>query len=110
VRALPPRILVALAVTVVALGVLAVAALTGGGDGEGASPTSTQPTGSSTTIAPVSTSAEVPGTSVVVSPEWYPKGTSRYSDRTPAVTITTLPPTTAPDANDETGGSATTGG
>jgi hypothetical protein len=88
----PPRILVALAITVVAVAVLAVNALVGSAGDE---VTEQEPVATSTTTVPVeTTAAEVVETSVVVAPDWYPKGTSRYSDRQPAVTITTLATTT----------------
>jgi hypothetical protein len=32
--------------------------------------------------------------SIEVQPDWVPKQSSRYSDRTPVVTVTTLDPTT----------------
>jgi hypothetical protein len=34
-------------------------------------------------------------TPISILPDWYPKQTSRYSDREPVVTVTTLPPTTS---------------
>ena len=99
-RRLPPlRILVAIAATVLALVVLGVNALLGGDDagdsGGGAEPAPVETSTTSTTAPP-----QVVDTSVVLAPDWYPKGSSRYSDRSPTGTITTLPPTTAPDADE----------
>lgn len=84
----PLRILVALALTVVAVAALGVGALVGND-----APSSTTTT-STTTAAVLAPTTEVTETSVQVAPDWYPKGSSRYSDRRPAVTITTLAPTT----------------
>jgi hypothetical protein len=93
---LPPvRILVALAVTVVALGVLAVNALIASDDPAEA-PAMPAPTSTTTTS---STVAEPVETSVVVAPDWYPKGSSRYSNRQPVVTVTTIPSEDAPDGS-----------
>ena len=101
-RTMPPlRILLAIAITVLALGALVVAAVVGDDGGEDASRPDDDEEQTTTTIAPATTSADVGGTSVVVAPDWYPKGTSRYSDRTPAVTITTLPPTSAPEPDED---------
>ena len=109
-RTLPPaRILVALGVTVVALGVLLVGALRDGADEGTGSRRDRGPATSTTSIAPAPSVDEVAGTSVVVAPDWYPKGTSRYSDRTPAVTITTLAPTTTVEDDDEDGGTVERG-
>jgi hypothetical protein len=93
---LPPlRILVALVVTVVALGVLAADALFMSDDPAEA-PAGPATTSTTTTSSTVAGAVE---TSVVVAPDWYPKGSSRYSDRQPAVTVTTIPPTDAPDGS-----------
>ena len=41
--------------------------------------------------------------SIEVQPDWYPKRMSRYSDRQPAVPVTTLASTTLPGRADEPG-------
>lgn len=85
----PPRVLVGIGVTVVALAVLGLRACTGGDDDTSATTTTT----TSTTVvedAPVTTTS-----SIVVLPDWYPKQVSRYSDREPVVTVSTLPPTSS---------------
>lgn len=90
---LPPlRILVAIGVTIVAVGVLGVSAVLGGEDS--VQPPPELSTSTTTTGAPPTTAGEVVDTSVLVAPDWYPKRSSRYSDRQPIVTITTLPTTT----------------
>lgn len=104
----PPRILIAIAVTVVAVGALVLSAVLGGGDEVTRETPDDRPEDTSTSAAPT-TVAEVAGTSVVVAPDWYQKGSSRYSDREPAMTITTLATTTTEDTPEDFGGDGTAG-
>ena len=90
----PTRILVAMAATVLALVVLGANALFGGDEPPEGGPTEEPATAESSTTV-TTAPREVVDTTVVLLPDWYPKGSSRYSDRSPSVTITTLPPTTA---------------
>lgn len=93
---LPPRITIAIVATVLALVVLAGNALLGGdddGDGDRAGPTETTTSSTSTSAPPVGDTG-VTATSAVLAPDWYPKGSSTFSDRRPQVTVTTLPSTT----------------
>ena len=85
----PPRILIAIAATAVAVVVLALNALLGGDADEAPDATSSTTTAVAPTTVPVAVHP-----SAVVAPDWYPKRSSRYSDRGPGVTITTLPSTT----------------
>ncbi len=95
---LPPRILAAIAVSVVAVLVLGVAWIVGTrsdpSDGAG-SASSTTTTSVTTTVASGDTIAPTP---ITVLPDWYRKSSSRYDERRPA---TTVPP-------DRTGSSSTT--
>lgn len=90
----PLRILLALGLTVVAVVVLLGTAIFDGNDDVGTSTTTSSSTTMSIAAAPTSAA---PDTTVRVAPDWYPKSSSRYSDRRPAVTITTLAPTTTED-------------
>lgn len=88
--------LVGIAVTVLAVSVLGVRACADRSDGGSAATTSVvAPTvdddAGATTSEPAGATTTV---SISVLPDWYPKQSSRYSDRQPAVTVTTLPPTT----------------
>ncbi|HTO01232.1 MAG TPA: hypothetical protein VL068_11205, partial [Microthrixaceae bacterium] len=56
------------------------------------------PTSTSTTIAPVVSTST---TSLDIPLDWYPKQSSRYSNRQPPVSVTTLP--ADPSKNDEGG-------
>lgn len=90
----PARVLVGIGATVLAVGVLGVRSCTGDpGAGSGAVPS----TSTSAGVAEVEDTSPTPTTtsSIVVLPDWYPKQSSRYSDRAPAVTVTTLQPTTS---------------
>ncbi|MCX6525559.1 MAG: hypothetical protein NTX58_12495 [Actinobacteria bacterium] len=94
---LPPRMILALGFTLVALLLLAVGALRSDPDSKEQDQSQTASENSSTSIS--TTTALAPEqstttTSIKLLPDWYPKGSSRYSDRAPAVTVTTLPPTT----------------
>lgn len=93
---LPPRILVALAVSVVAVVVLGVAWLVGtrSDPSDGATPTTTTTSAVATTVPTGDTIAPTP---ITVLPDWYRKSSSRYDERRPA---TTVPP-------DRTGSSTT---
>jgi hypothetical protein len=91
----PTRVLVGLGVTLLALLVLGVRACVGdGADDRGAAPTTST---SSTSVPDTGDPADAATTtvSIVVLPDWYPKQSSRYSDREPVVTVTTLAPTTS---------------
>jgi hypothetical protein len=88
VRDVPPRLLVAIGLTVVGLAVLAVASLTGGGGEEPA--TASTSTSSEVTV----TAGTVPPTTIELLPDWYRKGNSRFSERGPAPTVSSLPSTT----------------
>lgn len=79
----PPRVLVALGVSVLAAVVLVGAWLIGGGDAP--APTTTTSTASTTATVPVVTIAPTP---ITVLPDWYRKASSRYEDRRPS----TVPP------------------
>ncbi len=102
----PARVLLALAVTALAVVVLGVRACAPSDDGAdaGTPAVSEEPgaTSSSTSVAPSTQPtqpAQVTSSSVESLPDWYPKQASRYSDRDPVVTVSTLPPTstTEPD-------------
>lgn len=83
-----PRFLVAIGLTVVALVVLAVVSLRRPGPAREpatSAPATTERT--TTTMIGTSTTVEIPA-------DWYPKGSSRYSDREPHTSLTTLAPTT----------------
>ncbi len=102
----PPRIIIGVAVTllaVLALGLRSWVSSDGGSGSAGTSTTADAPV--ETTTAPGGVD-EVPSTSIVLAPDWYPKQSSRYSDRRPVVTVTTLPPTTTtrPRAGTSSGG------
>lgn len=91
----PTRVLVGLGVTLLALLVLGVRACVGdGADGRGAAPTTTT---SSTSVPAAADPADAATTtvSIAILPDWYPKQSSRYSDREPVVTVTTLAPTSS---------------
>jgi hypothetical protein len=94
VRDVPPRLLVAIALTVVGLVVLAVAALTGGSGDEPATPSTT---GSSAVTV---TAGTVPPTTIELLPDWYRKGNSRFSERGPAPTVSSLPSTSTTSGGD----------
>jgi hypothetical protein len=89
----PPRVLVGIAVTVLAVAVLGVRACSSGGDGAGDAAGST--TAPPTTAQATEDAPEITTSSIAILPDWYPKQSSRYSDREPVVTVTTLPPTTS---------------
>lgn len=92
----PTRVLVGLGVTLLALLVLGVRACVGdGADDRGAAPTTS--TSSTASVPDTADPADAATTtvSIVVLPDWYPKQSSRYSDREPVVTVTTLAPTTS---------------
>jgi hypothetical protein len=102
-RALPPaRVMVGLGVTVLALLVLGVRACSDG-DPEVApsdpGPSTSQPT--SSVASSDAADAATTTVSIQVLPDWYPKQSSRYSDRQPAVTVTTLPPTTTTEPGED---------
>lgn len=84
-----PRFLIAVAVTVVALIAVAILSLVGGDDDTGSR--------TSTTVAAPGTTTMLAGpettTTLVEIPEdWYPKGSSRYSDREPSGSAPTQKP------------------
>jgi hypothetical protein len=90
----PTRVLIGIGVTLVALVVLGVQAVRGDGDGdEPAAPGSTTTSSPATTVPQLATTSS----SISILPDWYPKQSSRYSDRQPVVTVTTLAPTTTAD-------------
>lgn len=89
----PPRIMIGIAVTLFAVLALGLRSCAGSDGRSGSSATST--TGASVETTGASAAVEeAPSTSIVLAPDWYPKQSSRYSDRRPVVTVTTLPPTT----------------
>lgn len=109
--ALPPtRVLIGVGVTLIAVVVLGVQALRGGDDQPEAG--SADPT--TTSVAPTTTPDQATtSSSIEILPDWYPKQSSRYSDRQPVVTVTTLAPTTTSDDDtegDDTEGDDTSGG
>jgi hypothetical protein len=89
----PPRVLIAIGVTAVAVLVLGLRTCAGG-DG-GVDGTSTTTSTASTLPAEPDDGISTTTSSIVVLPDWYPKQSSRYSDREPVVTVTTLPPTSS---------------
>ncbi len=93
--ALPPtRVLVGVGVTLLAVVVLGIQALRGGED----RPVAGSPESTTTIVAPTTTPEQATtSSSIVILPDWYPKQSSRYSDRQPVVTVTTLAPTTTSD-------------
>ncbi|MGB6056813.1 MAG: hypothetical protein WBF71_01010 [Microthrixaceae bacterium] len=109
-RGLPARVLIALGITVIALLVLAGMAIFGGSDGPDRSGSAAK-TGqqadpglvSTSTTAPTST-VSVTTTTLEIPMDWYPKGSSRYSNRKPSVTVTTIaaPNTSRTDGTTET--------
>lgn len=104
------RYLVAIAITAVALLVLGGVTLLGGDDADvpgdgGGDPTST--TTAPSTTAPTADPEppeDTTTTTIAIRPDWFPKQTSRYSDRQPVVTVSTLPPTTTERPVDESSG------
>lgn len=86
----PPRIMAGVGVTLIAALILGVRSCAGGSSGE--STTTSASTVVSTTVAVLV--EETTSTSISLAPDWYPKQSSRYSDRRPVVTVTTLAPTT----------------
>ncbi len=100
---LPPRVIVALVVTLLALAVLGGRALLSGGDGDGDARGASSTTSSSPPTS--SPSVELTTTSVEVLAEWFPKQTSRYSEREPVVSLTTVPTTSSTVPDDDPSGS-----
>lgn len=100
----PTRVLVGLGVTLLALLVLGVRACVGdGADGRGAAPTTTTTSSTSVPAAADSADAATTTVSIAILPDWYPKQSSRYSDREPVVTVTTLAPTSTTSTTSPTG-------
>lgn len=98
----PPRILIAGAVSVVAVVVLAVAWLVGRG-GSTDTTTASTTTASTTTAAPAPVDTMAP-TPISVLPDWYKKGSSRYDERRPVTvpaerSVTSVPQSTVPTAS-----------
>ena len=108
---MPPRIVAALVVSVVAVLVLGLAWVVGSRS-DSSDGTSTASTATSTAVT--TTVAAAPGdtiapTPITVLPDWYRKGSSRYDERRPATTVppdrtdntttTTAPTATGPDAS-----------
>ncbi len=93
---LPPRVLLAAAVTVLAVVVLGAQTVLSGGDGAGedagGGPTTTELDASVDSTTAGDEPAVAPPRPVEVQPDWYPKRSSRYSDRSPEASITTVPP------------------
>lgn len=83
-----PKFLVAIVITVAT--VIGVVAMSLSGSDKASTPveTTTTTSSASTTVA-VET---IPPTTVEIPEDWYPKGSSRYSDRSPATTMSTLAP------------------
>ncbi|MEI2640425.1 MAG: hypothetical protein V9F03_15750 [Microthrixaceae bacterium] len=107
-NSIQPRVLLAAAVTVVALVAIAVISLSGSDSESTNSPTtSSGGRGATTSVAPrvTTTSTATTTTSIEIPEDWYPKGSSRYSDRSPATTVTTLPPSSDTTGDDLDSGS-----
>lgn len=92
----PPRIVLAAVVSVVALAALGLSSLWPSGDGDGAGEAGN--TSSTTTSSVDTTLTSAPTTTIELAPDWYEKASSRYSDRVPSVTVSTLDPTTTTTA------------
>ena len=89
----PPRVLIAIGLTAAAVLVLGLRTCSAGdGNVDG---TSTTTSTASTVPADTDDGISTTTSSIVVLPDWYPKQSSRYSDREPVVTVTTLPPTSS---------------
>lgn len=93
-----------IAVTVLAVSVLGVRACADRGEAGSGAPTSVA-TPTTEVVAGATVTSEPAGATTTVSisvlPDWYPKQSSRYSDREPAVTVTTLPPTTTTEPGED---------
>lgn len=89
---LPPRVLLAVVVTVLALVVLGARTIfsDGAGDADGG-PTTTELDAAAPDGPPAEEPVVEPPPPVEVQPDWYPKRSSRYSDRSPEASITTVP-------------------
>ncbi len=92
----------AIALTVLALAVLGGRALLSGGDGDEDAGGASSTTSSS---PPTSPPPELTTTSVEILPEWFPKQTSRYSERESVVSLTTVPTTSSTAPDDDPSGS-----
>lgn len=88
-----PRVLVGIAATVLAVVLLGARACATEQDpvGDSAQDTTTSTVAVAAPIEPDLTTTS----SIVILPDWYPKQNSRYSDRQPVVTVTTLQPTSS---------------
>jgi len=88
---LPPRVVLAAAVTVLAVVVLAAQTVLSDRDGGDAGATTTTIEAPGDTVDPDDEPVVVAPTPVEVQPDWYPKRSSRYSDRIPEASVTTVP-------------------
>ena len=102
------RYLTAGVITVVALLVLGLGALFGGDDAAETQPGADATTSTTEATTTSQVTASTTTTSIAIRPDWYPKQTSRYSDRQPIVTVSTLPPTTTEAPEDDTGSAGST--
>jgi len=110
VNAVPPRILVAGGVSVVALLVLFGAWVLGREDATPAT-TTTEAVTTTTSVAPTESIAPTP---ITVLPDWYRKVSSRYDQRRPSTvppgpTVTTTTTTTTSVPSDDSGNSGSSG-
>ncbi|MGB3410499.1 MAG: hypothetical protein WBA45_04830 [Microthrixaceae bacterium] len=106
--------LFALGITVIALLVLAGMAIFGGSEGSDGSGSAAKSgpeagqVGTSTSTTASTSTVSVTTTSLEISVDWYPKGSSRYSNRKPPVTVTTIAPPTSSEATETTDTTETT--
>jgi hypothetical protein len=97
VSALPRRVVVALVLTAVGFMVLGVLALRGRDGAEPAGRTTTSSTSATPSAPPV------PPVSIELRSDWYRKGNSRFSERGPVPTVSSLPSTSSTRAGTTTG-------
>lgn len=106
-RRLPTRVMIALGITVIAVLVLAGMAVFGGTGGSGVDRNANakpEVTSTSTTVTATTTAVSITTTSLQIPVDWYPKGSSRYSDRKPPVTVTTIAAPDTPASNNRGSG------
>lgn len=88
-----PRVLVGIGATLLAVVVLGVRACAT--EGEPADDPAQAETTTTVAVAAPVDPALTTTSSIVILPDWYPKQNSRYSEREPVVTVTTLQPTSS---------------